>query len=329
MVSAGPKQVVSWNYGSIYKPANKFLDYGLQLFSPSAPGNYSVVVFLLGLDGNVPGFTYQHFSEILTANSERILIIFNKLGFVNTPEKEDIKFEKSLNWTLENIQYIFNSEDTPTSIKNQVKPDLATNGVTLMSHSSSGHLVSLYLNRTCGLVKKLILLDPVDGSDPFGLDKSFVVHPPQKLPFQIPTLFGTSGLGDVSILAPLPSCTPPKLSNMRFYDAMTGPRFYMNFTEYGHADFLDDWVIKCCAGLVCKTCTKDCKFDLYRESIAKTISYFIKGIDEKNAMYLRALESPNNSTMFNPEIKVTSFFDYNGFDVLKTGPFCINNKQQN
>jgi len=40
---------VSWHYGSIYFPENENLKYGLTIFSPTKPGNYSVVVFLIGL----------------------------------------------------------------------------------------------------------------------------------------------------------------------------------------------------------------------------------------------------------------------------------------
>ena len=35
---------------------------------------------------------------------------------------------------------------------------------------------------------------------------------------------------------------PENLSNNRFYEALDGPTFLLNFTDYGHADILDDWV---------------------------------------------------------------------------------------
>ena len=185
---------------------------------------------------------YTNFSKLFTASSNNILIVLNKLAVITSPEKEELKFEHDLNWILENTETLFNSSITPDSIRNSVRPDFVTNGITLMSHSSGGHVVCIYLKKTCGLVKKLVLLDPVDGVDPFGIDKDFVITPPNKLPFQIPTLVLTSELSQVSVLAPLPSCAPITHSNVVFYDALTGPRWYMNVTKFGHADFLDDWV---------------------------------------------------------------------------------------
>jgi len=43
------ENVVSWDYGSLIKPGNDELSYGLKLYAPSKPGNYGVVVFLIGL----------------------------------------------------------------------------------------------------------------------------------------------------------------------------------------------------------------------------------------------------------------------------------------
>lgn len=171
------------------------------------------------------------------------MIIFSKFRVVSKPESEEVKFEKTLNWTLEHIDKLFTANSTPEVIKNNVRPDLTTHGLTFIGHSSGGHIMSLYLQKTCGIVKKLVLLDPVDGVDPFGLDKDYVIHPPHKVKFQIPTLFGISQLGDAPAFPHFPPCAPDSLSNMRFYDAFTGPRWNINFAGYGHADFLDNWVI--------------------------------------------------------------------------------------
>ena len=50
--------------------------------------------------------------------------------------KEEKVFEKTLNWVIENANGLFNTEKTPSIIKNVVFPDLKTWGVTLMAHSS-------------------------------------------------------------------------------------------------------------------------------------------------------------------------------------------------
>ncbi len=73
--------------------------------------------------------------------------------------------------------------------------------------------------------------------------KEYITNPPKQLPFLTPTLIGATGLSSVSVghLNPT-SCAPTNISNMRFYESLPGPTFYMNFTTYGHADVLDSWV---------------------------------------------------------------------------------------
>lgn len=61
---------------------------------------------------------------------------------------------------------------------------------------------------------------------------------------------------------------------------------------------------------------------MYRSSVAKAISYFIRGVDMKNSRYLNAVESPMNSSMFDQAIFINTSYKLNGFDVTETGPFC-------
>lgn len=35
------------------------------------------------------------------------------------------------------------------------------------------------------------------------------------------------------------ACAPEELAGRRFFDAMTGPTWYVNATAYGHADLMD------------------------------------------------------------------------------------------
>jgi hypothetical protein len=58
-------------------------------------------------------------------------------------------------------------------------------------------------------------------------------------------------------------------------------------------------------------------------TVAKAISTFILAIREKSEMYLNELENPNSSGVFDPSIKIESFFKHNNYDVLKTGAFCL------
>lgn len=116
-------------------------------------------------------------------------------------------------------------------------------GVTIMGHSASGHPVTSYLVNSCNLIKSLVLLDPVDGYDPFGFIKSYVTNPPNQLAFVTPTLVIANGYDSVPVFHGSPPCAPANLSNTRFYECMPGPTWMLNFTAYGHADILDDWVL--------------------------------------------------------------------------------------
>jgi hypothetical protein len=94
---------------------------------------------------------------------------------------------------------------------------------------------------------------------------------------------------------------------------------YNNYTQYGHADFFDPWIRK---SIVCKSCETNCDYDLYTNSLAKTISLFVLALREKDPKYLNAIENPKASGMFDPKINIISEYKLNNYDVLKTGPFC-------
>ncbi len=132
---------------------------------------------------------------------------------------------------------------------------------------------------------------------------------------------------------------------MRFYDSLPGPTILLNFTNYGHADILEDWVNKpffliiiltrlipsisnkkvreYFASKVCHQCISDCEYTLYKKNSVKAISYFLLAVEQKNATYLKALENPKSSGFFDPSINITSIQKYNGFDILEKGPFCV------
>lgn len=98
--------------------------------------------------------------------------------------------DKVINWTLENVQsYI-------TKAAPGVIGDLNT--MVLMGHSAAAHVVTQYLNNSCGPVKLQILLDPVDGVDPFGVVKDYITHPGVLLPYETPVIVMQTELDPVS-----------------------------------------------------------------------------------------------------------------------------------
>jgi hypothetical protein len=115
-------------------------------------------------------------------------------------------------------------------------------GVTLLSHSAASHPAVAYLVSTCGFIKSQVLMDPVDGYDPYGVIKEFITNPPKQLSFLMPTLIITTGLDSIQRGPGFPACAPANFSNLRFYASLSGPTWLLNFTSYGHADVLDDFV---------------------------------------------------------------------------------------
>ncbi|CAF1089929.1 unnamed protein product, partial [Brachionus calyciflorus] len=314
LVDSNDDSVISWNFGSYIRPKNSSVEFDLNFFSPTKPGKYPIIVFLTGLDGLAGGFLYHDFSKKLVHETNAILVCFDTVKPPKLPDKEEKLFAKTLNWALENMNGLFDSKNTPFVIKNKVYP--IANDVALMGHSASGHTVVSYLNETCGSIKSLILLDPVDGFDPFGLIKIFITNPPKQLPFVIPTLHIETEYDPVSRSGKIPACAPANVSNSRFYDSLAGPTWSLNFTNYGHADILDDWAIKYVGSTICKTCENNCDYSMYRTNVVKAIGLFYNGINQKNSQFVNALEEPNSSGFFDKSLNVLSKYKYNGYNIL-------------
>lgn len=112
-------------------------------------------------------------------------------------------------WLNENLQLVLNNR-VPG-----VVADLDTRLI-LMGHSAAGHSTTEYLVGTCGSVKLHILLDPVDGVDPFGVKKDYIITPGKLLPYATPVLVIAAELDPVRReLAPA-ACAPAHLSNARY-----------------------------------------------------------------------------------------------------------------
>jgi len=101
----------------------------------------------------------------------------------------------------ENMQLVFNSR-APGVIAD------IQNRFILIGHSAGGHVVTEYLNNTCGPVKLQILLDPVDGADPFGFKKDYVITPGKFLPYATPVLILTNELDNTRRDLFEPPCAP-------------------------------------------------------------------------------------------------------------------------
>jgi hypothetical protein len=67
----------------------------------------------------------------------------------------------------------------------------------------------------------------------------FSITPGEPLNYEMPTLVAMAGLDPVPGAALYPACAPTNISNVRFYDAMGGNRWFLNASDFGHADFFE------------------------------------------------------------------------------------------
>jgi len=147
-------------------------------------------------------------------------------------------------------------------------------------HSAGNHIMVQMLQDACQDVQAVVMLDPVDGVDPYGREKQYAIHPPAKVNFTVPALHIETGNDPVPAfrLGKLwPSCAPPLLSNARFYDAWRGPIWQVNATAFGHLDVCDPGIERTLAAPVCK---EEFGQDSapYRDMVADLIAAFIDGV---------------------------------------------------
>merc|ERR1712187_428303 len=143
-----------------------------------------------------------------------------------------------------------------------------------MGGQSEGcHVVGQALEYDCSIAKAMILLDPVDGFDPYRFVKSQdLITPGKKLGFSTPTLLMDNSLDPKKANPLVPACAPFEVGSQRWYDALRGPVWNINATGFGHVDCLDDSWIRS-GKLLCAEDGSSNK-TAYRTMIAESVSNF-------------------------------------------------------
>lgn len=190
----------------------------LDVVTPRTPNSYPAVLFLTGMAGLTPSVCQQKLIESVAERGyvwmtvNLTIIQLSKLQSPN-PEKVTHGLNNAIDWINANLQDVLNSRAPG------VQADIKDRFI-LMSHSAAGHVTNAYLNNTCGNVKLFIMLSPVDGADPLGLKKDFIITPGIMLPFAVPTMIIGTGLDPLRNKMKL-ACAPNELSNNRYkYDIL-------------------------------------------------------------------------------------------------------------
>jgi hypothetical protein len=163
-----------WSVGNIIinDPTIRF---GLDIYSPTTPGSYPVLIYLPGLAGLVPAPFYK---TLVTAVAEQnvILIGISKIENIK-PEKMAVHLTDFLDWVVKPDDGATRLFAEHRAVKGVI-PNMERLG--FMSHSSAAHSLGQYLNTTCGSLKLIIMMNPVDGIDPFGKIQDFVTRMKKK-----------------------------------------------------------------------------------------------------------------------------------------------------
>jgi chlorophyllase len=152
-------------------------------------------------------------------------------------------------------------------------------GFVLSAHSAGGKVITWMLEESCSNATAAVLLDPVDGEDPWGIIPSFAIHPPYPVNTTLPMLVVGSGLGPVPAAKLVPACTPRGMNFPRFYDAFQCPKWLLNATAFGHADFLDaEFRVLIKDAHICTVGDgNEQVFELYQDFVAGTVIAFTQG----------------------------------------------------
>jgi hypothetical protein len=258
------------------------------------------MTYVTGGGGITPGTTY---SDLAKAMAEKGIVVVALSRPAAPQPKTDAALErKALDWLEANI---------PTM---GLKASANFDQLVLSGHSAGNHVFCEFLKTDCGKAKAAIMMDPVDGYDPFGIVNNYCITPGEKLPFDTPALLLRTGL-DPKVKT-LVACAPDRISNQRYFDAWSGPIWMVNATKYGHLDVNNDGV-QALGGVICATDNEP--NDVYRDHVSSLVDSFLSMVFKGDASAEQVLNDAASMKVDAEAIK-----DYNGH----SAPFsagCSNN----
>jgi len=287
------------------------LNFTLHLFAPqsSLRTPYPTIFFVSGLSGKAPVESYSDLLLQIAGEGYVVVGLDHPAEGINYP-RQGKEFLDVLEWASAGNLKTYMEEQGLAAL-----PDL--DHVAVMAQSAGNHVVGQGLVDGCSLAKALILIDPVDGFDPFGIITSEnLITPGEKLAFNIPTLHLDNFLDPVAVLMGV-SCSPADLSGPRWFDAMAGPVWNVNATKYGHIDCLNNGVASL-AGFVCAT-DKSADNSLYKKMLASSVTTFLGALFFDRPDDLAKLE---DASQFGVEVEVRQ--DLKGLTHDQIQPGCTN-----
>lgn len=179
----------------------------LNIYSPTSPGSYPVVLFCTGNGGLAPALLYD---DIQTKIAEQGVVLVAATKINDQVESEMLKiFSSAYNWIANNIRQEFENHFK----SGEIVPDIENN-LYFLSHSWGGYISTVFLLRSCGdkaPIRGQIMMDPIDG---LYWNKP-ALEPPKSVNFTIPTIIIAHG--KVYGKKPTKFCFPLEIMAPRFY----------------------------------------------------------------------------------------------------------------
>jgi hypothetical protein len=260
------------------------LGFNLHFTAPQGSHNLPVILFVTGFSGLAPGFTYSKFVQEVS-DKGYIIVGMDHIKAPNYPAQGQ-DFNNIMEWVKAG-----NLATALKEAKIDATPDL--DKVAVMGQSAGNHVVGQGLSDGCSLAKAQIMIDPVDGFDPFGIvHAEDLITPGQKLKYTTPTLLLDNELDPKKKNLLFPACAPANLGAPRWFDATAGPVFNVNASKYGHIDCLDDIFIAA-GNIICPTDFSTDK-NAYKSHLATTIDTFLTGLYNGQEDLFEKLEDPSS-----------------------------------
>ena len=240
----------------------------LDIYSPTQPARYPVIVFQHGFGGSIKG--YETISEHLASHG--FVVILPQMygpGFQDAPTaaEEAALGLNVLSWIEDNLNDFIS-----------VYADTSLLGIA--GHSRGGQVAYRIALQLPKQIKALAGVDPVDATE-MSNDTKIVTGP---LTFDIPTYILGAGLGPIPVetgVFKIP-CAPEESSYNHFFENNPSPSWLVVATTHGHADMIDEEDFS-------DFCPGGPDRDGMRSLTAGTLAAFFSGILQNNKQALQVL----------------------------------------
>ena len=269
--------VIEFDIGKQNTPIQALAPWHVHVWAPSSTANTEtpskVMLFASGFAGFMAVTDYSNILSSISSTTNTVVIGLDRK--FKLPSHLTVNYTNLAYTSGEILEYVENGSLMKELQTNGFKGTLDSTNYIFGAHSAGNHLSvrRMVTYQKCNKFTSMIMIDPVDGEDPSGKIKEYVIHPPAKVNFNIPALHIMTGKDPTGT----PPCAPAFMSNNRFYNAWNGPIYQINATDFGHMGVVDDDK----GGLYKLACPKNknkTAVDIYRNMVGNTVNTFINGL---------------------------------------------------